>query len=85
MLQSLMTIYVSKIGRKWTKILTMIGGLCERYRIAHCSPLFGSDQLNCLKVNRSLRMLREKNDARGVLGVLETCVRTNFAGVESPR
>ncbi|KAH7914326.1 acyl transferase/acyl hydrolase/lysophospholipase [Hygrophoropsis aurantiaca] len=37
------------------------------------------------KVNRSLRFLREKNDARGVLGVLETCVRTNFAGIESSR
>ncbi|KAF9247074.1 patatin-domain-containing protein [Melanogaster broomeanus] len=32
------------------------------------------------KVNRSLRILREKNDVRGVLGVLETCIRTNFAG-----
>ncbi|KAH7929478.1 patatin-domain-containing protein [Leucogyrophana mollusca] len=37
------------------------------------------------KVNRSLRLLREKNDVRGVLGVLETCIRTNFAGVESSR
>jgi len=44
-----------------------------------------SRQLIFLKVNRSLKILREKNDARGVLGVLETCVRTNFAGVESPR
>jgi hypothetical protein len=38
-----------------------------------------------LKVKRSLRNYREKNDARGVLGVLETCIRTNFAGVESSR
>ncbi|TFY70167.1 hypothetical protein EVG20_g2838 [Dentipellis fragilis] len=30
------------------------------------------------KVKRSLKMLREKNDARGVLGVLETCLRHNF-------
>ncbi|KIJ70532.1 hypothetical protein HYDPIDRAFT_105276 [Hydnomerulius pinastri MD-312] len=37
------------------------------------------------KVSRSLRILREKNDVRGVLGVLETCIRTNFAGVESAR
>ncbi|KAI0796662.1 acyl transferase/acyl hydrolase/lysophospholipase [Abortiporus biennis] len=37
------------------------------------------------KVLRSLRSLREKNDARGVLGVLETSIRTNFAGVESSR
>ncbi|KIJ20048.1 hypothetical protein PAXINDRAFT_174571 [Paxillus involutus ATCC 200175] len=37
------------------------------------------------KVNRSLRILREKNDVRGVLGVLETCIRTNFAGVASSR
>ena len=29
--------------------------------------------------------MRVKNDARGVLGVMETCLRTNFAGVESPR
>ncbi|KIM90832.1 hypothetical protein PILCRDRAFT_764281, partial [Piloderma croceum F 1598] len=37
------------------------------------------------KVRRSLKSLREKNDVRGVLGVLETCIRTNFAGVESSR
>ncbi|KAI0638196.1 patatin-domain-containing protein [Trametes polyzona] len=37
------------------------------------------------KVRRSLKACREKNDARGVLGVLETCIRTNFAGVESAR
>lgn len=37
------------------------------------------------KVRRSLKNLREKRDARGLLGVLETCVRTNFAGVESAR
>ncbi|KAH9951578.1 patatin-domain-containing protein [Amylocystis lapponica] len=37
------------------------------------------------KVRRSLKAFRERNDARGVLGVLETCVRTNFAAVESPR
>ncbi|KAI0053533.1 patatin-domain-containing protein [Auriscalpium vulgare] len=37
------------------------------------------------KVKRSLRSLREKNDARGVLGVLETCIRANFAAVESNR
>lgn len=37
------------------------------------------------KVSRSLRTLREKNDARGCLGVLETCIRANFAGIESSR
>jgi len=37
------------------------------------------------KVLRSLRTLRAKNDVRGLLGVLETCIRTNFAGVESSR
>ncbi|KAI0320813.1 patatin-domain-containing protein [Amylostereum chailletii] len=37
------------------------------------------------KVKRSLSNLRQKNDARGVLGVLETCMRANFAGVESTR
>ncbi|KII95167.1 hypothetical protein PLICRDRAFT_97425 [Plicaturopsis crispa FD-325 SS-3] len=37
------------------------------------------------KVRRSLKALREKGDVRGVLGVLETCIRTNFAGVESAR
>ncbi|PBK69658.1 patatin-domain-containing protein [Armillaria solidipes] len=37
------------------------------------------------KVGRSLKMLREKNDARGCLGVLETCIRANFAGIESSR
>lgn len=37
------------------------------------------------KVLRTLRSLREKKDARGILGVLGTSLRTNFAGVESPR
>ncbi|KIY71470.1 patatin-domain-containing protein [Cylindrobasidium torrendii FP15055 ss-10] len=37
------------------------------------------------KVGRSLKMLREKGDARGCLGVLETCIRSNFAGIESSR
>lgn len=37
------------------------------------------------KVLRSLRALMKEEDARGVLGVLETCIRTNFAGVESSR
>lgn len=37
------------------------------------------------KVLKSLRSLRRSDDARGVLGVLETCIRTNFAGVESQR
>ncbi|KAG2088483.1 acyl transferase/acyl hydrolase/lysophospholipase [Suillus discolor] len=37
------------------------------------------------KVNRSLKILREKKDVRGVLGVLETCIRSNFVGVESSR
>ncbi|KAK7695837.1 hypothetical protein QCA50_000475 [Cerrena zonata] len=37
------------------------------------------------KVLRSLRMHRERKDARALLGVLETCVRTNFAGIESSR
>ncbi|KAJ7179108.1 patatin-domain-containing protein [Mycena filopes] len=37
------------------------------------------------KVHRSLKTLREKNDARGCLGVLETCIRSNFAAVESAR
>lgn len=37
------------------------------------------------QVRRSLKILRENKDARGCLGVLETCIRSNFAGVESPR
>lgn len=32
-----------------------------------------------------LKNLRERDDVRGVLGVLETCIRSNFAGVESTR
>lgn len=37
------------------------------------------------KVLRSLRTLRRDKDVRGVLGVLETCLRASFAGVESAR
>ncbi|KAM6495857.1 patatin-like phospholipase domain containing protein [Amanita muscaria] len=37
------------------------------------------------KVQLSLHRMRENKDARGLLGILETCIRANFAGVESPR
>ncbi|KAF7332233.1 Patatin-like phospholipase domain-containing protein [Mycena kentingensis (nom. inval.)] len=37
------------------------------------------------RVHRSLKTLREKNDVRGCMGVLATCLRSNFAAVESPR
>ncbi|KAI0028467.1 acyl transferase/acyl hydrolase/lysophospholipase, partial [Vararia minispora EC-137] len=37
------------------------------------------------KVRHSLRTFRKRDDVRGVLGVLETCMRVNFAGIESPR
>ncbi|KAF7301676.1 Patatin-like phospholipase domain-containing protein [Mycena indigotica] len=37
------------------------------------------------RVHKSLKTLREKNDVRGCLGVLATCLRSNFAAVESPR
>ncbi|PVF96499.1 patatin-domain-containing protein [Serendipita vermifera] len=43
------------------------------------------DYLLVKKVRRSLRILRQKNDARGVLGVLDLCLRANFAGTESSR
>jgi hypothetical protein len=44
-----------------------------------------SGDLSYWQVRRSLRTMREKNDVRGVLGVLEVCVRGNFAGTESAR
>jgi hypothetical protein len=37
------------------------------------------------QVRRSLRTLRQRNDARGLLGVLDLCLRANFAGTESSR
>ncbi|KAG8798557.1 hypothetical protein FRC16_007031, partial [Serendipita sp. 398] len=43
------------------------------------------DYLLVKKVRRSLRLLRQKNDARGLLGVLDLCLRANFAGTESSR
>ncbi|CAE6445720.1 unnamed protein product [Rhizoctonia solani] len=36
-------------------------------------------------VYRSLKSFRARDDARGVLGVLEVCIRANFAGIESTR
>lgn len=36
-------------------------------------------------MRRSLRTLREKDDVRGLLSVLEMCVKDNFGGVESSR
>ncbi|KAH7105702.1 patatin-domain-containing protein [Auriculariales sp. MPI-PUGE-AT-0066] len=37
------------------------------------------------KVRKSLKTSRSNDDARGVLGVLEVCLRANFAGIESTR
>ncbi|KAF8621611.1 hypothetical protein AX15_007631 [Amanita polypyramis BW_CC] len=37
------------------------------------------------RVKYSLQNMRERMDARGLLGVLETCIKANFAGVESSR
>lgn len=37
------------------------------------------------KVRRSLRQLRASNDARGLLELLEVCLRDNFAGTQSAR
>jgi hypothetical protein len=37
------------------------------------------------QVRRSLRNMRERNDVRGIVGILETCIRANFAGIESSR
>lgn len=37
------------------------------------------------KVRKSLRNLREHGDVKGVMGVLEICLRNNFAGTESVR
>lgn len=37
------------------------------------------------KVKKSLKSLRESGDVKGVMGVLEICVRNNFAGTESVR
>lgn len=51
----------------------------------YCYPVIAVTQIFCPQVKQSLRTLRAKNDARGVLGILETCIRNNFAGVESPR
>ena len=30
-------------------------------------------------------MYRQNKDVRGLLGVLEVCIRDNFAGTENPR
>lgn len=40
---------------------------------------------NDVEVLGSLRELRNSDDAHGLLGVLEMCVRSNFAGIESQR
>lgn len=37
------------------------------------------------KVKKSLKSLRERGDVKGVMGVLEICLRNNFAGTESVR
>jgi len=37
------------------------------------------------KVRRNLIDLRSKGDVRGLMGVLEICLRSNFAGTESTR
>jgi hypothetical protein len=60
----------------------MIGNLFERSGSRTSCDCICS---NVPQVKRSLQNLREKKDARGCLGVLETCIRPNFAAVESPR
>jgi hypothetical protein len=37
------------------------------------------------KVRKSLKVLREAGDGMGLIGVLEICLRNNFAGVEGVR
>ncbi|KAJ9098167.1 hypothetical protein QFC21_004496 [Naganishia friedmannii] len=37
------------------------------------------------KVKKSLKSMRESGDVKGIMGVLEICVRNNFAGTESVR
>jgi hypothetical protein len=41
--------------------------------------------LSIRKVRTSLRTLRAKNDVRGLVGVLEVCLRPNFGGIERVR
>jgi len=37
------------------------------------------------QVKRSLKTFRENGDVRGCVGVLQTCIRSNFAAIESSR
>lgn len=71
-------------GRRLTRILFTTGNLFRRSDLRIVLPtclLF----LNPSQVKNLLRALREKKDARGCLGVLETCTRPNFAAIESSR
>lgn len=67
------------------KIHSMTGSLSEKYDMPLSHTSFHLPNIYLEKVKKSLMTLREKNDARGCLGVLETCIRSNFAGVESAR
>jgi hypothetical protein len=62
----------------------MTGDLSAKCVLTFQTSLSGY-QVRSTQVRRSLRLMRQNNDVRGVLGVLETCLRTNFAGIESAR
>ncbi|UZJ52790.1 hypothetical protein CBS101457_002110 [Exobasidium rhododendri] len=55
----------------------------EGWKMEDASGLY--DWILVKKVANSLRQMREKEDADGVMGVLELCLRNNFAGTENFR
>lgn len=61
----------------------MIGNSSRRRVVPYVKYIVNANSF--MQVKRSLKTLREKQDARGCLGVLETCIRSNFAAVESSR
>lgn len=65
-------------------------GRCEFYSLLDPgSPLLISISIDASarvrKVKRSLASLRKAGDVRGVIGVLDVCLRPSFAGVERVR
>jgi hypothetical protein len=48
-------------------------------------PAYSSLLRSVRKVKRSLNSLRTAGDVRGVIGVLDVCLKPNFAGVERVR
>jgi hypothetical protein len=75
----------AKTYEEWKKAAIVLDEYLgfQEWKKADEDPFY--DWMLVRKVKRSLKSLREKGDIHGLMGVLETCIRSNFAALESSR